>query len=123
MAPDGKTIAQIEVSLAGASSKNRTRVVIKNGTGDGLPQPVYVVEADSAIVGFTRLHWSDANHLQVSLCEATSYRVKAENVRNPVYLDAGRRDGIGVLNAIWVEVVNLTYSEKTRRCAPALKAA
>src|SRR4051794_32641012 len=89
-APDRKTVAQIEVALAGAPASNRTRVVIRNGTGGSLPKPVYVVEADDAIVGFTRLRWSDSNHLLVMLCEATSYRVEAENLRDPPSLDVGR---------------------------------
>jgi len=104
--PDGKTIAQIEVALAGTPVDNRTRVLIRNGSGGGLPKPVYVVEADNAIVGYTRLRWTDANHLQVSLCEATSFHVNAENMRNPPFLDAGKGDGIGVANAVWVEVLN-----------------
>lgn len=116
MAPDGKTEAQVEVSLAGAPAGNRTRVIIKNGRGGELPAPVYVVEANNAIVGYTSLHWSDANHLKISLCDATSYRVQAENMRDPAYLDSGRGDGIGVPNAVWVEVVNLTYSEAAKKC-------
>jgi hypothetical protein len=91
-------------------------VVIRNGIGGTLPKPVEVVDARNAIVGFTRLHWSDANHLQVALCDATSFHVVAENMRDPGYLDVGRADGAGLTNAVWVEVVNLTYSETKRAC-------
>ena len=115
VAPDKKTVAQIEVSLAGAPAANRTRVVIKNGAGGTLPQPVYVVEAANAIVDRIRLQGLDANHLQVSLCEATTYRVRTENLRDPGYLDAGRGDAP---NAVWVEVENLAYDEITKQCLP-----
>lgn len=117
-APDGKAVAQIEVALAGASASNKTRVVVRSGTEGELPKPVYVVEADGAIVDRTRLRWSDANHLLVTLCDAKSYRVEAENLRNPPFVDAGRGDGTGVPNAVWVEVVNLTYSEAAKSCVP-----
>jgi hypothetical protein len=116
--PDGKTIAQVEVALAGAPADNRTRVVIRNGVGGGLPKSVKVVEADNAIVGYTRLRWTDANHLEVSLCDATSFHVVAENMREPAYLSAGRADGVGLPNAVWVDVLNLTYSETKRLCLP-----
>lgn len=116
--PDGETIAQVEVALAGAPADNKTRVLIRNGRGGGLPKPVVVVEANNAIVGYTRLHWTDSDHLQVALCDATSFRVEAENMREPAYLDAGKDDGTGVLNAVWVEVVNLSYSEAKRVCLP-----
>lgn len=116
--PDGKTIAQIEVALAGAPANNRTRVVLRNGPGGTLPKPVDIVEAKDAIVGSTRLQWADGNHLQVTLCDATSFNVIAENMREPAYLDAGRADGTGLPNAVWVEVVNLTYSETNRACLP-----
>lgn len=118
VAPGGKTIAQIEVSLAGAPADNKTRVVIKNGLGGSLPEPVYVVEANNAIIGHTRLRWADADHLQVVLCDATSYRLTTENYRYPAYLDVVRADGTGDPNAVWVEVVNLTYSEKAKGCVP-----
>ena len=115
-APDGATVAQVEVALAGAPAGNRTRVVLKNEARGGLLAPGNVVEADNAIVGFTRLHWSDADHLRVTLCEATSFKVSAENLRDPPFIDVGRSDGEGVTNAVWVEVVNLAYSETEKRC-------
>jgi hypothetical protein len=83
-----------------------------------LPEPVKVVEAKDAIVDFTRLRWLDADHLQVALCAATSFHVVAENMREPAYVSAARDDGIGLPNAVWVEVVNLTYSEAHRTCEP-----
>jgi hypothetical protein len=116
--PDGRTIAQIEVALAGAPANNRTRVVIRNGTGGTLPKSVEVVEAKDAIVGFTRLRWLDRDNLQVALCDATSFNVVAENMREPAYVSAGRANGTGSPNAVWVEVVNLTYSETKRACLP-----
>jgi hypothetical protein len=122
-APDGRTIAEIQVSLAGAPADNRTRIVIRNGNGGGLPEPVYAVEAKNAIVGFTRLRWVDANHLQVTLCDATSYHVRSENLRNPPYLDSDGNDGTGDPNAVWVEVINLSYSLSEKACLPYSKAA
>jgi hypothetical protein len=116
--PDGKTIAQVEVAMAGAPADNRTRVVIRNGVGGRLPKSVNVVEADNSIVGYTRLRWTDANHLEVSLCDATSFHVIAENMREPAYVSGGRADGVGLPNAVWVDVVNLTYSETKRLCLP-----
>lgn len=117
-APDQKTITQIEISLAGTPAGNDTRVLLKNGAGGSLPKAVYVVNAKDAIVGYTRLRWLDSSHLQVSLCEATSYEVTTENMRDPPYLNSGKGDGIGVTNAIWVEVENLAYSETARICVP-----
>ena len=121
--PNGKTVAQIEVALAGASSSNRTRVVIKNGKGGSLPKPIYVVEADGAIVDRTNLRWTDANRLLVTLCDATNYRVESRTLGEPTYVDAGRGDGTGVENAIWVDVVNLNYSDDARSCLPRDKVA
>jgi hypothetical protein len=123
IAPDHKTVALVEVSFAGAPAGNETRVAIKNGTGGTLPEPVYVVEANNSIVGHTRLRWLDADHLQVTLCEATAYRVRTENLRDPAYRDAGRGDGAGVPNAVWVEVENFAYSEQTKQCVPRGKSA
>jgi hypothetical protein len=116
--PDGKTIAHVEVSLAGAPADNRTRIVISNGSGGTLPKPVDVVEADNAIVGRTRVRWTDDTHLEVALCNATSFHVIAENRREPSYIDSGRTDGVGLQNAVWVDVMNLTYSDKKRACLP-----
>lgn len=118
VAPDGKAIAQIEVKLRGASSSNLTRVILRNGRGGSLPRPVYVVEADGAIVDFTTLRWAGADRLIVALCDATSYRVTAENLRNPPIIDVGREDGTGDVNRIKVDVVNLTYVEAEKSCRP-----
>lgn len=93
-------------------------MVIRNGAGGELPESVNVVEADNAIVSYTRLRWADASHLEVALCDATSFRVIAENMRESAYVSAGRADGIGLPNAVWVEVLNLTYSETQRLCLP-----
>ena len=117
-APDRKTVAQIEVSLAGTPAGNFTRIVLKNGPGGELPKPVIVVEAHDAIVGFTRLSWLDSDHLHVRLCDATYYTVRTENLRDPGYLDSGKGDGVGIPNAVWVEVKNLRYSETTKACEP-----
>jgi hypothetical protein len=117
-APDGKTVAKVEVSLAGTPAGDDTRIVLRNGSGGGLPAPVLAVEAENAIVAYTQLRWLDSNHLLVSICEATTYRVKTENLRDPAYIDAGKADGTGVPNAVWVDVENLAYSESAKRCVP-----
>jgi hypothetical protein len=83
-----------------------------------LPEAVQVVEADNAIVKYTRLRWLDANHLEVALCAATSFSVVAENMRDPAYIDAGRGDEVGLPNTVWVAVVNLSYSKAKRACVP-----
>lgn len=116
--PDGRTIAELEVALAGASAGNRTRVTIRNGADGGLLAPVQVVEADNVIVGFTKLRWLDADYLEVTVCEATSFRVSAENFRDPPLISTGEGDGEGVPNAVRVELRNLTYSASQRRCVP-----
>lgn len=93
-------------------------MVIKNGNGGNLPKSIYVVEADGAIVDRTSLQWMDANHLRVTICEATSYRVEARSWREPPFVDAGRGDRIGIENAVWVDVINLAYSDDAKTCVP-----
>jgi hypothetical protein len=108
--PDGAAVARVEVKLRGTSGSNLTKIHLDNGRDGSLISPGEVVSADGAIVGATRISWSDPNELRVILCEARAYQVRARVQRDPVT----RNDGSE--NAISINVENWRFSERRKEC-------
>jgi hypothetical protein len=102
--------AQVEVKLAGASSANRTRVVLSNRAGSGVSKPGVVLDATDAIVSQTKLEWVGEDKLLILLCEPSKYTVQSKVQRNPMF----RPDGSD--NSVHVEIINTVYSAKDRTC-------
>jgi hypothetical protein len=110
MSPGERAIAIVDVHLVGAWGGNSTRITVNNMNGGTIIKPGEVVIARDVIDSETQVEWLSADRLAVRICEATRYDVRARLLRQPVVRSNG------TMNEIIIDVRNMQYSEKLKKC-------